>query len=101
VSSASGRDAVSDYETINRELSAYDERLSKRPQIVVATKTDALDEPERLEQLRRRAAEDGREFHAISAATNRGVRELVQSVARKLDELAAEGADAVVIETDF
>jgi GTP-binding protein len=101
VSSASGRDAVSDYETINRELSAYDERLAERPQIVVATKTDALDEPERLESLRRRAAEDGREFHAISAATNRGVRELVQAVARKLDELSAEGAAAAVIETDF
>ena len=101
VSSASGRDAVEDYETINRELRAYDERLSERPQIVVATKTDALDEPERLESLRRRAAEDGREFHAISAATNKGVRELVQAVARKLDELSAEAAAAAVIETDF
>jgi GTP-binding protein len=92
VSSASGRDAVSDYETINSELRAYDERLAARPQIVVATKIDALDEPERLESLRRRAAEDGREFHAISAATNRGVRELVQAVARELDELAEGGA---------
>ena len=101
VSSASGRDAVSDYETINRELRAYDERLSGRPQIVVATKIDALDEPERLESLRRRAAADGREFHAISAATNDGVRELVQAVARKLDELSAAAAAAAVIETDF
>jgi GTPase len=101
VSSASGRDAVSDYETINRELRAYDERLSERPQIVVATKIDALDEPERLESLRQRAAEDGREFHAISAAANRGVRELVLAVARKLDELSAEVAGAAIIETDF
>ena len=67
----------------------------------MATKIDALDEPERLEHLRRRAAADGREFHAISAATNRGVRELVQSVARRLDVLAAEAAAAGVIETDF
>ena len=52
VSSLSGRDAVSDYETINRELQAYDARLATRPQIVVATKIDALDEPERLESLR-------------------------------------------------
>lgn len=87
VSSASGRDAVSDYETINRELTAYDARLAERPQIVVATKLDALDEPERLESLRRRAAEDGREFYEISAVTNRGVRELVNVVAARLDEL--------------
>src|SRR5215210_3749006 len=62
VSSASGRDAVSDYETINRELAAYDESLGARPQIVVATKIDALDEPERLEKLRSRAAADARPF---------------------------------------
>jgi GTP-binding protein len=92
VSSASGRDAVADYETINRELAAYDERLVTRPQIVVATKIDALDEPERLESLRRRVREDGREFFEISSVTNRGVRELVNAVARRLDELKRDEA---------
>jgi GTP-binding protein len=87
VSSVSGRDPVSDYETINRELAAYDERLAGRPQIVVATKLDALDEPERLESLRARAAADGREFHAVSSATRTGVRELVNAVARRLEEI--------------
>src|SRR6185436_16624145 len=33
VSSASGRDPVSDYEAINRELAAYDARLASAPQI--------------------------------------------------------------------
>lgn len=84
VSSASGRDTVSDYETINRELRAYDERLAERPQIVVATKMDALDEPERLERLRVAAERDGRPFHAISSATKEGVRELVGAAARML-----------------
>jgi GTP-binding protein len=99
VSSASGRDAVSDYETINRELVAYDPQLAERPQIVVATKIDALDEPERLESLRLRAAADGREFYEISAVTNRGLRELVNAVAARLDELKtvvvdlSEGSD--------
>jgi GTP-binding protein len=87
VSSISGRDAVGDYETINRELAAYDENLASRPQIVVATKTDALDEPERLENLQRRAEQDNRPFYAISSATNEGVRELVNAVARALDEI--------------
>jgi GTP-binding protein len=88
VSSVSGRDAVSDYETINRELAAYDERLAERPQIVVATKLDALDDPERLERLKQRAGEDGKPFFAISSATGLGVRELVNAIARKLDELS-------------
>jgi GTP-binding protein len=87
VSSLSGRDAVGDYETINRELRAYDARLATRPQVVVATKIDALDEPERLESLKRRAAEDGRPFFAISSATRQGVKELVSAMALTLDEL--------------
>lgn len=87
VSSLSGRDAVSDYETINRELQAYDERLATRPQIVVATKIDALDEPERLESLKQRAAADHRPFFVISSATRQGIRELVNAMARTLDEL--------------
>ena len=88
LSSQSGRDPVEDYEKINRELRAYDPQLAERPQIVVGTKIDALDEPERLERLRARAEQDGREFHAISAVANKGVRELVQALARALAELA-------------
>ena len=89
VSSASGRDTVSDYEVINRELEAYDPRLAERTQFVVATKIDALDEPERLETLRERAQQDERPFFAISAVAGTGVRELLIAVARKIDELRA------------
>ncbi len=89
LSSQSGRDPVEDYEKINRELRAYDARLAERPQIVVGTKEDALDEPERLTRLRARAAADGREFYAISAVANRGVRELVRATERALARVAA------------
>jgi GTPase len=83
--SSSGRDPVSDYEIINHELAAYDERLASREQIVVATKTDALDEPDRLASLRARAEKDGRRFFAISAVTGAGVRELIQAVAQEVE----------------
>jgi GTP-binding protein len=87
VSSASGRDTVSDYETVNRELALYHTALSNRPQIVVATKIDALDSPERLESLKRRAEADGRSFYPISSVTNQGIRELVSAITLKLDQL--------------
>jgi GTPase len=90
VSSASGREAVSDYETVNRELASYNEALATRPQFVVATKIDALDEPERLESLKQRAIADNKPFFAISSATGEGVRDLVNAVAAKLEELNAE-----------
>lgn len=87
VSSFSGRDPVSDYEIINRELAAYNEDLATRPQIVVATKIDALDDPERLEALKDKAEADGKPFFEISSVTNTGTKQLVAAVAEKLKEL--------------
>ena len=84
VSSLSGRDPVDDYEIINRELAAYNEDLGARPQIVVATKMDALDEPERPRLLEERARKDGRDFYAISSVTGEGVKQLVNALAVRL-----------------
>jgi GTPase len=89
VSSLSGRDTVADYETVNRELESYNRDLASRPQIVVATKIDALDDPNRLESLRARVEADGKQFFAISSATNRGINELVNALAVRLEELKA------------
>src|SRR6195256_2045169 len=77
VSSLSGRETVQDYETVNRELASYNPALATRPQIVVATKIDAVDEPERLESLKQQAAADRLPFFEISSVTNTGTKELV------------------------
>lgn len=86
VSSASGRDPVSDYGVINQELEAYGFKPGEREQIVVATKVDALDDPDRLESLRERARKDNREFIEISSSTNKNIRELISLVAKRLSE---------------
>ena len=98
VSSVSGRDAVSDYETVNHELASYNQDLATRPQFVVATKIDALDEPPRLDSLRQCALEDAKPFFAISSATGEGVRELINAVAAKLQELNAESNKTDTVE---
>ena len=98
VSSISGREATDDYLTVNHELAAYSEALAQRPQIVVATKIDALDEPERLETLREQAEKDGWPFHAVSSATGRGIKELVAAVSVKLDELKDSNSQSETIE---
>lgn len=97
VSSFSNRDPVSDYQTVNRELAAYNPALASRPQFVVATKIDALQEEGRLQSLEQQALRDGNPFFAISSATGEGVRRLTQNVAAKLRELndAAGRLDAV------
>ncbi len=93
VSSISGRDAVEDYEILNHELANYDENLATRPQIVVATKLDALDEPERLKSLKKRAKKDGKDFLEISAVTKLGTKELVNFVGKKLEEMKRDAAE--------
>ena len=96
VSSMSGRETVSDYLTVNRELEAYNPELAIRPQFVVATKLDALDEPERLESLKTEVEKDGKRFFGISSATGEGVRELVHAIGARLDELKSEPNPAAV-----
>ena len=94
VSSFSERDPVSDYEIINRELANYNEDLARRPQIVVATKIDALDEPERLAMLEARAKKDKKRFFAISSVTRTGLDELVFAIARLLGEQQSIAEDS-------
>ncbi len=95
VSSLPQQEPVVSYETVNRELASYNEELATRPQFVVATKIDALDDPQRLESLRERAAKDDKPFFAISSATGAGVRELIHAVTAKLNELNENRNDTV------
>ena len=95
VSSLPQQEPVVAYETVNRELASYNEDLAARPQFVVATKIDALDDPQRLQSLRERAEQDGKPFFAISSATGAGVRELIHAVTAKLNELNENRNDTV------
>jgi len=96
VSSLSERNPIQDYEIINHELANYNADLALRPQVIVATKLDALDEPERLENLRKRAEQDGKPFFEISAVTNLGTKELVNFVAQRLYEIDRDKAEEMV-----
>ncbi len=78
---------VERFETINAELGAYRADLLERPMIVVATKTDALDDATRLEELREHARATGREFYAVSAVTGDGLDALKFRVGTLLEEL--------------
>lgn len=87
VSCVEGRDPIEDFETINRELAVYSEALSKRPQIVVANKTDMIQDEEAFRRFRAYIQELNLPYFEISAATTAGVREVVRAAAQKLSEL--------------
>ena len=82
VSSESGRDAVEDFDTIRDELRRFDERVAAKPEIVVATKIDALDDPARLDALRRHVGKKRLPFVKISAVSGEGLDELLEAVWR-------------------
>ena len=83
-----GRDPLEDVQAINAELAGYSEFLASRPQIIVANKTDLLgDDRAMLDKLRAYADAHGYGFLELSAATNQGVRELVNQTWERLQDL--------------
>ena len=83
-----GRDPIDDIEKINAELAGYSEFLAARPQIIVANKTDLLgDDREPVEKIRKYAEERGFLFAELSAATNQGVKELMNLTWHELQQL--------------
>jgi GTPase len=95
-SDTSDADPVHSFEIISGELRAFSEALTEKPVIVVATKLDATTDRERLDTLRAFCREHNLEFHAISAATGEGVRELVRSIADALDKIPKPAPDAIL-----
>src|SRR5882757_1983598 len=93
-SDATDEDPIHSYEVISGELGAFSESLAEKPVIVVATKLDATTDRTRLGTLRDFCGEHGLEFHAISAATGEGVRELVRSIADALDKIPKPAPEA-------
>lgn len=96
VSSASGRDAVEDFDTIRQELKLYNPELLKKPHLVAANKIDAVDDPKRITALEKRAKKLKLQFFQISAVAGTGVKELIESAwpiiakARELEAKAIE-----------
>jgi len=85
--SSSGRDPVEDFLTISRELELYNADLLGKPQLVAASKMDALDEPERIAVLRDFCNERDLELFTISAVTGLGLKELVNALGKRVEEL--------------
>jgi len=87
VSGSEGRDPVEDFDIISKELKVYSEALASRPVLVAANKCDLLTDRTGIEAFREAMKERGHEVYEISAATGKGVRELVYAIAAKLKEL--------------
>lgn len=99
VSGIEGRDPVRDFETINEELRQFNEKLSKRKQIVAANKTDLPNAEENFNRLKTKLSEKGYEVFPVCAATGEGLKELFYKVGELLRELPVE--EETITEEDF
>ena len=84
VSESSGRDPVEDFETVITELASFSEELASKPMIVVATKMDAAQDPERVERLEKLTRERNLEFFQISSVTGQGIEALRYAMAERV-----------------
>jgi GTPase len=84
VSESTGRHPIHDFETVMEELASFSEDLVKKPMIVVASKMDIAQDPERATALRNHATERGMAFFEISSATGRGIDALKYAMAERV-----------------
>jgi GTP-binding protein len=79
-SGLSGRDPVEDLRAVREEVRRYGPALLERPQLIVASKRDAVAETDPLPALRAEAAALGLPLVPISAVTGAGVLDLKRAV---------------------
>lgn len=90
VSGFQGRNPVDDFYSINNELKNYSEKLTKKKQIIVATKLDVAQDDTLYKELEKVAKKEGLEIFKISSITKQGLKELLVRVEELLKEIPKE-----------
>ena len=78
------RDPYEDFVLINKELEAFNDKLMKKPMIVIANKMDLPNAKENLEEFKKKV---DLEIFEVSAATNKGLDKVVNRLADILDTI--------------
>lgn len=90
-----GRDPLDDMDVLREELSRYPVDLSSKDYLVVANKMDLPEAEENLRRFLKKQAKIKSKVFAVSAATGKGIPELLKAVAKMLDK--AEKRDERVV----
>ena len=79
-------DPLADYSQINSELSLFDPKLAKKPQLVALNKIDQPEVQERLADIQKKFKKHKVEFMTISALARTNTRDLLVKAHQKLAE---------------
>ncbi|QUY41612.1 GTPase ObgE [Acaryochloris marina] len=91
---ATAENPEQDYQTIQKELSAYGQGLHKRPQLLALNKIDAMDSALLLQKQASLEQMSGSPVYLISAVAQQGLDTLLQQVWEELDHLPDEPQDS-------
>ena len=83
-----GRNPYDDYVTIRKELESFDEKLIKRPEIIIANKMDMETSEKNLKEFKEKVKNV--EIYPITAITNEGLENVINKLADMLDEIPIE-----------
>ncbi|GHU67756.1 GTPase Obg [Clostridia bacterium] len=89
-----GRRPLDDYHAIRKEMAEYSSLLTIKPEIVCLNKMDVADtESEVYQALTQYLDANQIDYYRVSAYTGLGVREVLNTVARRLDEIDRDAAE--------
>jgi GTP-binding protein len=88
ISESSGRDPLKDIKVINSELRKYSPALSRKPQIIVASKIDILQQAKRLALIKKHCKKKKLDLVPISSITGKGLKTLTRLAHRTLKNLS-------------
>jgi GTPase len=89
-SESSGRDPLHDFYVVMEELASFSTAIANKPMFLVATKIDIAQDRERIEKIRKLAAQEGLPFFAISSVTGEGLDMLKFAMASKVAAASAK-----------
>lgn len=84
---------IKNWQKINAELSAYGPALAEKTQVVTLNKIDLITKDDKLEAVKAAFLDKGCAVYFISAATGKGVEELKEALARRLQQDEYERKD--------
>ena len=84
MSGSEGRNPIEDYETINKELKDFDEKLIKKPQVVIANKMDLDGASENLKEFKKKYDV---KVYETSAIKSEGLDDALVAIADELDKI--------------
>lgn len=97
---AYSNDVAADYKVIREELRQYSEELMTRPEVVVLTKVDGLDDE--IIAMQRQSLEavvaEGTPIMAMSSTAHQGTKEVLRALREQV--IAARAKEAEILETE-